>query len=41
MDPYWNWDIIQLTDACIHHAPDDDPNMQREQQIKWKQMLTR
>jgi hypothetical protein len=27
MDPYWNWDTIQLTDACIHHAPDDDPKI--------------
>jgi hypothetical protein len=25
MDPYWNLDTIQVTKACIHHAPDDDP----------------
>jgi hypothetical protein len=25
MDPYWNYDTIQLTNACILYAPDDDP----------------
>jgi hypothetical protein len=27
MDPYWNYDTFQLTNACILYAPDDDPTI--------------
>jgi hypothetical protein len=27
MDPYWNYNTIQLTKACVLYAPDDDPTI--------------